>query len=170
MNCLILGNSILDRTGDKLLDLLRCGARPRTEGHRDPDWNVGVLALGHAVISKPAPYQDTHEQHPRDLWVLHKEPGGIVGLLDSILVVFVCHGVVCLRNHLDGVAILQKLSTYGDHSLAGLDSFNGNRIVMGCPQLNLPQAGNEHAGAILRDHHRKVIGFRRERYDGTEWY
>src|SRR5712671_7545991 len=32
----------------------------------------------------------------------------------------------CLRNHLDGVAIFQKLSTYGDHSLARLDSFNGN--------------------------------------------
>src|SRR2546422_11612831 len=126
MNRLIFGNSILDWTGDKLLDLLRCGARPRTEGHRNPDRNVGVLALGHAVVAKPAPYKDTREQHPRDLRVLHKEPGGIVGLLDSILVVFVCHGVVCLRNQLDGVAIFQKLSTYGDPSLAGLDSSNRN--------------------------------------------
>src|SRR5207253_8444347 len=111
MNRLILGNSILDWTGDKLLDLLCCGAWPRTEGHCDPDRNVGVLALGHAVVSKPAPYEDTHEQHPRDLWVLLEEPGGIVGFLDSILVVFVCHGLVCLRNRLDGVAILQKLRT-----------------------------------------------------------
>src|SRR5437899_12661347 len=44
---------------------------------------------------------------------------------------------VCLRNRLDGVAILQKLRTYGDHSLAGLDSFDGNCIVMGCPKLHL---------------------------------
>src|SRR5712672_4799733 len=92
MNRLVLGNSILDWTGDKLLDLLRCGARPRAKGHRDPNRNVGVLPLRHAVVAKPTPYEDTHEQHPRDLWVLHKEPGGIVGLLDSNLVVFVCHG------------------------------------------------------------------------------
>src|SRR5205807_5618980 len=98
MNRLVFGDGILDRTGDKLLDLLRCSARPRTEGHCDPDRNVGVLALGHAVVSKPAPYEDTHEQHPRDLWVLHEEPGGIVGFLDSILVVFVCHGLRLLKE------------------------------------------------------------------------
>src|SRR6476660_5012764 len=126
MNRLVLGNGILDRTSDKLLDLLRRSARPRTEGHCDSDRNVRILPLRHAVVAKPTPYEDTHEQHPRDLWVLHKEPGGIVGFLDSILLVFGWHGVVCLRNHLDGVAILQKLSTYGDHSLAGLDSFNRN--------------------------------------------
>src|SRR6478609_392946 len=40
---------------------------------------------------------------------------------------------------------------------------------MGSPQLNLAQVGNEPAAAILRDHHRKVIGFQRERYDGAEW-
>src|SRR5207302_6210219 len=126
MDCFILGNGILDWASHKLLNLLRRGTCPRTEGHRDPYRNVGILALGHAVVAKPTPYEDTHEQHPRDLWMLHKEPGDVVGLLDSILVVFICHGVVCLRNHLDGVAILQKLSTYGDHSLAGLDSFNRN--------------------------------------------
>src|SRR5713101_2782474 len=123
MNRLVLGDGVLDRTGNKLFDLPRRGARPSAKGHRDPDRNVGVLPLGHAVVAKPTPYKDTHEQHPRDLWVLHKEPGGIVGFLDSILVVFVCHGLVCLRNHLDWVAILQKLSTYGDYALAGLDSF-----------------------------------------------
>jgi len=32
---------------------------------------------------------------------------------------------------------------------------------MGRPQLNLAQVGNEPAGGILRDHHCKVIGFRR---------
>src|SRR6266700_5570420 len=126
MNRLVLGNSVFDWTSDKLLDLLCRGTRPRTEGHRDPDWNVGVLPLGHAVVAKPTPYEDTREQHPRNLRVLHEEPGGIVGFLDSILVVFICHGLVCLRNHLDGVAILQKLSTYRDHSFAGLDSFNRN--------------------------------------------
>src|SRR2546427_8181750 len=126
MNRLVLGNSVLDWTGNKLFDLLCRGTRPRTEGHRDPDRNVGVLPLGHAVVAKPTPNENTDKQHPRDLWVLHKEPRSIVGFLDSILVVFVCHGVVCLRNRLDGVAILQKLSTYGDHLLAGLDSFNGN--------------------------------------------
>src|SRR5258708_26711078 len=40
---------------------------------------------------------------------------------------------------------------------------------MGRPQLNLAQAGNEPAGALLRYHHRKVFGFRRERHDGAEW-
>src|ERR1700693_1932434 len=40
---------------------------------------------------------------------------------------------------------------------------------MGRPQLNLAQVGNEPAGAILRDHHRKVIGFRRKWHDGAEW-
>src|SRR6266699_3701894 len=126
MNRLVLGDGSVDRTSDKLLDLLRGSARPRTEGHCDSDRNVRILPLGHAVVAKPTPYEDTHEQHPRDLWVLHEKPGGIVGFFDSILVVFVCHGLVCLRNRLDGVAILQKLSTYGDHSLAGLDSFNRN--------------------------------------------
>src|ERR1700730_1799809 len=126
MNRLVLGNSVLDWSSNKLLDLLRGGARPRTESHSDPHRNVGVLALGHAVVAKPTPHEDTHEQHPRNLWVLHKEPWRIVGFLDSILVVFVCHGVVCLRDHLDGVTILQELSTNGDHSLAGLDSFNRN--------------------------------------------
>src|SRR5882724_8181528 len=125
MNRLVLGNGILDWTGDKLLDLLRCGPRPGAKGHRDPNRNVGVLPLRHAVVPKPTPYEDTHDQHPRDLWMLHEEPGDVAGFLDSILVVLVCHGV-CLRNHLDGVAILQKLRTYGDHSLAGLDSFNRN--------------------------------------------
>src|ERR1700675_4273850 len=126
MDGLVLGNGILDGTGDKLLDLPRCGTRPSAKGHRDPDRNVGVLPLGHAVVAKPTPYEDTHEQHPRNLRVLHKKPWGIAGFLDSILVSFVCHGFVCLRNRLDGVTILQKLSTYGDHSLAGLDSFNRN--------------------------------------------
>src|SRR5258708_33294969 len=37
------------------------------------------------------------------------------------------------------------------------------------PQLNLAQAGIEPAGALLRYHHRKVFGFRRERHDGAEW-
>src|SRR6266852_5222367 len=129
MNRLVLGDSILDRTSDKLLDLLRRSARPRTEGHCDSDRNVRVLPLGHAVVAKPTPSEDTHEKHPRYLWVLHKEPGEVVGFVDSILVVFVCHGVVCLRNRLDGVAIPQKLSTYGDHSLAGLDSFNSKDSV-----------------------------------------
>jgi len=126
MNRLVLGNGILDWTGDKLLDLLRCGARPRAKGHRDPNWNVGVLPLRHAVVPKPTPYEDTHEQHPRDLWMLHKKTWGIAGFLDSILVAFECHEFVCLRNRLDRVTIIQKLSTYGDHSLAGLDSFNRN--------------------------------------------
>ena len=126
MNRLVLGNSVFDWTGNKLLDLLRCGTRPRTEGHCDSDRNVGVFPLGHPMVAKPTPYEDTHEQHLRDLWMLHEEPGGIVGFLDSFLVVLVCHGVVCLRNRLDGVTIFQKLSTYGDHSLAGLDSSNRN--------------------------------------------
>src|SRR6266481_2995667 len=125
MNRLVLGNSILDWTGDKLLDLLRCGTRPRTEGHRDPDRNVGVLPLRHAVVAKPTPYQDTDEQHPRNLWVLHKEPGDVVGFLVSILVAFVCHGAY-LRDHLDRVAIFQKLSADGDNSLSRLHSLNSN--------------------------------------------
>src|SRR6266403_730659 len=125
MNCLVLGNGIFDWPSYELLDLLRCGAWPRTESHRDSDRDVGVLALGHAVISKPTPYQDTDEQHPRDLWMLHKEPGEVVSFLDSILVAFVCHGVY-LRDHLDGVAILQKLSADGNNSLSGLDSVNSN--------------------------------------------
>src|SRR6266478_4742809 len=125
MNRLVLGNGIFDRTSDELLDLLRRGTRPGTECHRDPDRNVGVLPLRHAVVAKPTPYQDADQQHPRDLWVLHKEPGEVVGFLDSILVAFVCHGAY-LRDHLDGVAILQKLSADGDNSLAGLDSLNSN--------------------------------------------
>src|SRR6202795_3758653 len=125
MNRLVLGNGVLDWTRDKLLDLLRCGARPGTKSHRDPDRNVGVLPLGHAVVAKPTPYQDTDEQHPRDLWVLHKEPREVVGFLDSILVAFVCHGVY-LRDRLDGVAISQKLSADGNDSLSRLDSLNSN--------------------------------------------
>src|ERR1700686_4332832 len=103
MNRLVLGNGIFDGTSDKLLDLPRCGARPGTEGHRDPDRNVGVLPLGHAVVSKPTPYKDTDKQHPRNLWVLHEEPREVAGFLDSILVAFVCHGFVYLRDNLDGV-------------------------------------------------------------------
>src|SRR6266699_4249501 len=40
---------------------------------------------------------------------------------------------------------------------------------MGRSQLNLAQVGNEPTGALLRDHHRKVIGFRGERHDGAKW-
>src|SRR5438309_236696 len=126
MNGLVLGNGILDWTSDKLLNLLRCGTRPGTEGDRHPDWNVGVLPLGHAVVAKPAPRYDTHEQHPRDLGVLYKEPRDVAGFLDSILVAFFCHGLVYLRDHLDGVAIFQKLSAHGDNALSGLDSLNSN--------------------------------------------
>src|SRR6266853_4171425 len=125
MNRFVLGNGVLDWTSDKLLDLLRCGTRPRTEGHCDPDRNVGVLPLGHAVVAEPTPNEDTDERHPRDLWVLHKEPGEVVGFLDSILVAFVCHGVY-LRDHLDAVAVLQKLSADGDNSLSRLHSVNSN--------------------------------------------
>jgi len=82
MNRLVLGNWILDCTSDKLLDLLRCGARPSAEGHCDPDRNVGILPLWHAVVPKPTPYEDTDEQHPRYLWVLHEEPGGVAGRND----------------------------------------------------------------------------------------
>src|SRR6266851_896115 len=125
MNGLILGNSILDWTSEKLLNLLRSGTRPRTEGHRDSDRNVRIFPLGHALIAKPTPNENTDEQHPRDLWVLHKKPGKVVGFLDSILVAFVCHEIY-LRDHLDGVAIFQKLSADGDNSLARLDSINSN--------------------------------------------
>ncbi len=125
MNGLVLGNGVLDGTSEKLLNLLRCGTRPSAESHRNPDRNVGVLALGHALVAKPTPNEDTDEQHPRDLWVLHKEPGDVVGFLDSILVALVCH-VLYLRDHLDGVAILQKLSADGDNSLPWLDSVNSN--------------------------------------------
>src|SRR6266478_1850422 len=40
---------------------------------------------------------------------------------------------------------------------------------MGRSQLNLAHVGNEPASAILRDHHGKVIGFRRERHDSAQW-
>src|SRR5882672_11566492 len=40
---------------------------------------------------------------------------------------------------------------------------------MRSPQLNLAQVGNEPSGTLLRDHHRKVIGFQRERHDGAKW-
>src|ERR1700676_4359425 len=100
MNRLVLGDGILDWTSDKLFDLLRRSARPRTEGHCDSDRNVRILSLRHAVVDKPTPYQDTHKQHPRDLRVLHEESRGIVGFLDSILVVFVCHGVGLLKESL----------------------------------------------------------------------
>src|SRR6266550_6952001 len=104
MNRFILGNGIFDRASNKLLNLPCCCTRPRTKCYRDPDRNVGVFPLRHAVVAKPTPYQDTDEQHPRDLWMLHEESRYVTGFLDSILVAFVCHELVCLRNHLDGVA------------------------------------------------------------------
>src|SRR5258708_39810911 len=107
MNRFVLGNGILDWTSDKLLDLLRVGARPRTEGHCAPDGNIRGLPLGHAVLAEPAPNENTHQQYPRDLWVLHKEPGSVIGLLDSSLDVYVWHELACLLDHLDGVAIYQ---------------------------------------------------------------
>src|SRR5258705_7274846 len=126
MNRLVLGNGVLDGTSDELLNLLRRSTRPGTEGRRDPDRNVGILALGHAVVAKPTPDEDADEQHPRDLWMLHEEPGGVPGCLDSILVAFVRHRLVFLRNHLDTVAISQELGADGDHSLSRLDSLNSN--------------------------------------------
>src|SRR5260370_24055429 len=36
-------------------------------------------------------------------------------------------------------------------------------------QLNFAQGGYELARALLRYHHRKVFGFRRERHDGAKW-
>src|SRR5437667_1865528 len=125
MNCLVLGNSVLDGTGKKLLNLLRRGTRPSAKGYRGPDRNVRVFSLRHALIAKPAPNEDADKQHPRDLWVLHEEPGSIVGFLDSILVAFVCHGLY-LRDNLDGITIFQELSTNRDNSLPWQDSVNRN--------------------------------------------
>jgi hypothetical protein len=65
--------------------------------------------------------------------MLHEEPRDVVSLLGSILVALVCHGLGYLREHVDGVAIPQKLSADGDNSLPGLDSLDSNRIVMGLP-------------------------------------
>src|SRR5207245_10213071 len=72
MNRLILGNSVLDGSGEKLLNLLRRSTRPSAEGYRDPDRNVRVFSLRPASIAKPPPNEDADKQHPRDLWVLHK--------------------------------------------------------------------------------------------------
>src|SRR5438132_6092398 len=126
MNRLVLSNGVLNWASNKLLNLPRCGARPRTGGHRDSDRNVGILPLRHAVVAKPTPYQDTDEQHPRDLWMLHEEPRYVTSFFDPILVAFVCHGLAYLRDHLDGVAIFQKLSADRDNSLSELDSLNSN--------------------------------------------
>src|SRR5580704_2725250 len=126
MNGLVFGNGILDWTSDKLLDLLCGGTRPRTIRHGDPYWNVRILPLRHALVPKPAPNEYTHEQHPRNLWVLHEEPGEIAGFFDSIPVALICHEFVCLRNLSNCVAIFQKLSAHGDHTLSRLDSLNCN--------------------------------------------
>src|SRR5260370_14061435 len=40
---------------------------------------------------------------------------------------------------------------------------------MGRPQLDFAQVCEELTCALLRYHHRKVLGFRRERYDGAKW-
>src|SRR5260370_38772414 len=138
MNRLVFCNGLLDWKSDKLLYLLRCGARPGTEGCRNPDRNVRVLPLGHAVVAKPTPHKDTDEQHPRDLWVLNEEPGDVMGFLDSILIAF-GHIFVYLRDHLDGLAIFQKWSPDGDNSLSRLDSLNNNSIVMALPHLDHSQ-------------------------------
>src|SRR5260370_34895872 len=112
MNRLVFGNGVLDWTSDKLLYLLRCGARPGTEGCRNPDRNVRVLPKGHAVVAKPTPHKDTDEQHPRDLGALHQEPADVMGFLDSILIAL-GHPLVYLTDHLDGVYIFQKWSEDG---------------------------------------------------------
>src|SRR5260370_19981211 len=125
MNRLVLGHGMFEWTRDELLDVMRRGSRPWTESQRNPDRNIGVLPLGHAVIAKPTPYQDTDEQHPRDLWVLHKKPWKVVGFLDSILVAFVCHGAY-LRDRLDGAAIFPKVGADGSESLSSRDSRNSN--------------------------------------------
>src|SRR6266852_7122318 len=39
---------------------------------------------------------------------------------------------------------------------------------MGRPQLNFAQVCNQRTRALLRYHHRKVLGFRRERHDGAK--
>ena len=170
MNRLILGNSVLDWASDKLLDLLRRGTRPGTKGHRDPDRDIGILPLRHAVVSKPTPYQDANEEHPGNLRVLDEEPGEALCVFSIRSWSFLYARSHCLRNHLDGIAILQELRADGHHSLSGLDSFNRNRGIMGRPQLDLAQVGNQLAGAILRNHHRKLFGFRREWHDRTQGY
>ena len=123
---LVLGDRVLDWTSDELLNLLRCGTRPGTEGHCDPDGNVRVLPLGHASVAKPTPYKDTDEEHPRDLGMFHEKSGNVVALLDPILVACVFHGPFYLREHCDGIAIFQKLRADGDNSLSGLDPFDSN--------------------------------------------
>ena len=40
---------------------------------------------------------------------------------------------------------------------------------MGRSQPNLAQVGNERTRPWLRYHHGEVLGFRRERHDGTKW-
>ena len=92
MNRLVLSDRILDGASDKLLNLLRSGARPGTCGQRDPHRYVRIFSLGHARVTEPAPGDHTYQQYPGNVRVLHEEPGNITHLLDLIVAVG-CHGV-----------------------------------------------------------------------------
>ena len=124
------------------------------------------------MVAKPAPNEDTNEENPRNLRVLDEEPGDVMGFFDPILVASVCHGLIYLRNlrnDFDGLSILQELGTDGDHLLAGLDSHDGNRTLVGRAQLHFAQTCCPFAGTLLRHHHRKPAGPRGIWNDGAEW-
>ena len=83
------------------------------------------------MVAKPAPNKDANEENPRHLRMLDKEPGEVMRLLDPILIAYVCHSVVDLRNDFDGFSILQELGADSDHIFACLYSHDGYRGLMG---------------------------------------
>ena len=82
------------------------------------------------MVAKPAPNKDSNEQNPRNLRVLDKEPRDVTRFFDPILVASVCHGLIYLRNDLDGITVRQELGPDGDHLLPGFHSHDANRTVV----------------------------------------
>src|ERR1700730_12830873 len=100
MDGLVLRDSVLDRTLNQLLDLLRRRAWPRTTGNTNSYGDVGVFALRHGLVAEPAPNQNAGQQHPRNLPMFNEKSRNVSRLLDSFLIALVGHGLVFrLRDH-----------------------------------------------------------------------
>src|SRR5437879_9875025 len=97
MDGLIFSDGVFNRSSNKLLDLLRGRAGPRTRGHRHSHRNIRIFSLWHGMVAKPAPNQDANEENPGNLRVLDKEPRCVMRVFDPILVACVCHRL-CLRD------------------------------------------------------------------------
>ena len=86
MDIRILGDLLFDFSRYQLLDLFGINAGPGADGDRFANWNLGIFALGHPRISKYAPHDNAHQQHPGERAGLDEESFRIASRANQLAV------------------------------------------------------------------------------------